>query len=131
MYRVLVPVDRSVERAKEQIEYVTSLPGAPDGIDVQVLFVNKADYAGAKERTFEDVESATMVRDALTDAGISCEGKMREGMIARNILSEAEEFDADEIVMAGRDRSGTMKVLLGSVTQDIILSSERPVVVVG
>lgn len=131
MYRVLVPVDRSVERANEQIEYVKSLPGETDELDVQVLFVNKADYAGAKERTFDDVESAVMVRDALTDAGISCESKMREGTIARNILSEAEEFDADEIVMAGRDRSGTMKVLLGSVTQDIILSSERPVVVVG
>ena len=131
MYTVLVPVDRNVERAKRQIDYVTSLPGAPEDVEAAVLFVKESDYRGAKPLEFEDVESATLVRDELQAAGIACEGYMRGGMIASNIIEEADEIDADDIVMAGRDRSGVAKVIMGSVSQDVVLSTKRPVTIVG
>lgn len=131
MYRVLVPVDRNVERAREQVAYVTSLPGGSNEIEAKVLFVEEADYAGAPQRDFDDIESARTAVEGIKDAGISCEGEMRKGMIARKILDAAEEYDADQVVMAGRDRSGVMKVILGSVTQDVAMSTERPVVVLG
>lgn len=131
MYRVLVPVDRDTARTESQVEYVTSLADVCDELEVRVLFVNEADYQGAKEREFDDIESATMAVEHLEDAGIPVDGLMREGVVSRNIIDEAEDYDADDIVMAGRDRSGVTKVIMGSVTQDIILASKRPVTVVG
>lgn len=131
MHRVLVPVDKNENRASKQAEYVTSLPCDPEEIEVRVIHVNEADYEGAAPLEFDDIPAAVSVVEAVEDAGFDCEQKLVAGRIARNILEESEEFDADDIVMAGRDRSGVMKVIMGSVTQDIILSTERPVTVVG
>lgn len=131
MYRVLIPVDEDTDRTESQVEYVQSLGDVCDELEARVLYVNEADYEGAKPKEFDDIDAATMAVEALEEAGITVEGIMREGVISRNILDEAEEYDADDIVMAGRDRSGTMKVILGSVTQNVILSSERAVTVVG
>ena len=131
MYTVLVPVDRNVDRAKRQIEYVTSLPSAREDVEVEVLFVKEADYRGAPPEGFDYIESAVMVRDELRSAGLACEGIMREGMVAKNIIDEAEDIDADDIVMAGRDRSGVTKAIMGSVSHDVVLASHRPVTIVG
>lgn len=130
MHRILVPVDRNLERATRQASYVTSLPGA-DELEVTVLHVHEADYEGAPPHEFDDTEAATTTLETIKNAGIECEGELREGVIARTIIEAAEEFDADQIIMAGRDRSGVMKVLLGSVTQDVVVSSDRPVTVLG
>lgn len=131
MYHVLVPVDRNADRAKHQLEYVTSMPWSSDDIEVTVLHVNPADYQGAKPQEFDDIEAAVTVRDGITEAGLACEGELRRGMVAKTILEAADDIGADEIVMAGRDRSGVMTALFGSVTHDVALSTERPVVVVG
>lgn len=131
MYHVLVPVDQDVERAKEQVEYVTSIPCATSEVNATVMYVNPADYKGAKERSFEDIESATTALEGIKAAGIEADGELRSGMISKTILEAAAEYDVDEIVMAGRDRSGVTKALLGSVTHDVTLATNRPVAVVG
>mgnify|MGYP000385528788 CR=1 FL=1 len=131
MHRVLVPVDRNVQRATRQAEFVTAMPCAPDELEVKVIHVNEADYEGARPREFDDIEAATTAVEMIEDADIECEGEMWEGNIARNILDAAEEFDADQLVMAGRDRSGVAKVLLGSVSQDVVLSTDRAVTIIG
>lgn len=71
------------------------------------------------------------MRSGIAEVEIACEGGLRKGIVATTILEAADDYDTDEIVMAGRDRSGVMKELLGSTTHDVTLASKRPVVVVG
>lgn len=131
MYRILVPVDEAEDRTVQQIEYVTSLPVVPEKVEVLVLHVDEADYAGAPPKEFADVPSATTAVGEITDAGIQCQGEKREGGVARTILDTAESFGADEIVMGGRKRSGVAEVVMGSVTRDIVRSASCAVTVVG
>ena len=52
------------------------------------------------------------------------------GAIANAILTAAESFDADAIVMGTRGLSGVKSLLLGSVSNAVVHHSKRPVIVV-
>jgi len=132
MRKVLVPVDTSVERARNQAEYLANLPGAPESLEATVFFVfPHQDYKGAPPHEFEDVDAAVAAADYLDDEGISVERVAIGGEVERKILDAATERDVDSIVMGGRKRSGLTSVLLGSTTQDVMLSAERPVTLTG
>lgn len=45
-----------------------------------------------------------------------------------DVLQACEEFDPDELVISIRDRSPTGKAVFGSVSQQLLLNSDRPVV---
>jgi len=130
-YRILVPIDANEERTVEQTDYVRSLPMDRDEVEVKVIHVDEADYEGAPPREFEDIPSATTAVEEIADAGFRCEGEKLGGLVAQTILEAAESFDADEIVVAGRKRSGVAEVVMGSVTSDVLRSSDRAVVIVG
>jgi len=130
--RVLVPIDRSEARARRQVEYVTNLPGAPESVAAVVYYVfPHQDYAGAPPHEFAEVEAAVATADALETAGIEVERVAEGGEVTRRILATAEERGVDGIVMGGRKRSGIQQVLLGSTVQDVMLSADRPVTLIG
>lgn len=52
----------------------------------------------------------------------------RVGDPAEQILAVAEDVDARYVVIGGRKRTPTGKALFGSVTQTVVLESERPIV---
>ncbi len=131
MYRILVPIDANEDRTGAQTDYVRSLPMDREEVEVKVIHVDEADYEGAPPRDFEDIQSATTAVEEIADAGFRCEGEKHEGLVARTIIEAAEAFDADELVMAGRKRSGVAEVVMGSVTSDVLRSTDRAVVVVG
>lgn len=131
MYRILVPIDKNEDRTAEQIKYVKSLPIDTQELEVVVLHVDEADYDGSPPRDFEDIPSATMAEEEISEAGIVCQGVKGEGQVAKTIIETAESFGADQIVLAGRKRSGVSEVVLGSITRDITRAAECPVVVVG
>lgn len=54
----------------------------------------------------------------------------RVGNPGKKVVEYAEEVDARYLVVGGRARSPVGKALFGSVTQSILLNTERPVVVV-
>ncbi|MFW6152943.1 MAG: universal stress protein [Halobacteriota archaeon] len=128
----LVPVDHDRDRARQQVEYVSALPGGPDGVGVTVLHVfEHLDYAGAPHHEFDEIDAAVETAGALEDRGFAVDRVAIGGEIARTILEAADSRDVDTIVMAGRKRSGLQRVILGSTSHDVILSAHRPVTLTG
>lgn len=132
MYRVLVPVDSSTNRARHQAQYVARLPGAEGAVAATVLYVAPpGQFASGDEVSFSEVESAVTAAEALESAGVDVDRRVDGGSVAQAIVGAIEDVDADEVVMGGRKRSGVTTVLLGSTVQDVMVSTERPVTVTG
>ncbi|MFC4249484.1 universal stress protein [Natribaculum luteum] len=144
MYRVLLPIDADEARASAQAEAVLDLPRSADEVRVDVLYVYEeidapADEAGSSyideiNANIEDLQglpdTADLVTDLFADAGVESTIHDVAGDPASAILELAGEFDVDTIVLGARRRSPVGKVLFGSVTQAVILDSDRPVTVV-
>lgn len=64
------------------------------------------------------------------DAGVETDIRGAVGDHASGVVDLAEEVGADRIVVGGRQRSPADKVVLGSTSQDILLSAPCPTVFV-
>jgi nucleotide-binding universal stress UspA family protein len=138
MYRALVAVDEDSDRAAPAADAVAALPGVGEDVEAVVLNVFEGfEVTGEAGRVnSEDVwdeenypDSVAVVEDRLDAAGVSVSKRREHGDAAEEVLAVAAEVDADSIVMGGRRRSPTGKVLFGSTTQSVMLSAERPVTV--
>lgn len=137
MYRILLAIDRKEDRARRTAEMVASLPGSGE-IEAVVLNVfeefTATDDMGrvSSEDVYEESSlpnSVDVATELLEGTGIDTERRQEHGDPAKIILDVAEEVDADCIAMSGRKRSPAGKVLFGSVTQSVLLSSDRPVLI--
>jgi nucleotide-binding universal stress UspA family protein len=130
MYTVLIAVDTSEMRAVAQTETAAKLPDAADSVVVHILHVvddpERANEAGALEEPA--VETA---HERLTEAGVRTHVLGRAGDPATEILQAAEEVHPDLILLGGRKRSALGSALFGSVSQEVIQETGRPVVVTG
>jgi nucleotide-binding universal stress UspA family protein len=132
MYRVLVPVDRDTTRALHQAKYVARLPAAADAVEATVFHVPRhGGFDTLDEVAFSEVAAAAEAATHLEDAGVTVHRRLAEGIPSVAIADAIEDVDADEVVMAGRKRSGVTDVLLGSTVQDVLLSTTRPVTLTG
>lgn len=139
MYRVLLPVDTSEERASNAASAITNLPAA--GKEVAVTVVNVFEEFDAidgggrvkSEDLFEDYErpaSVDVVGELLEESGIEWTFRPEHGEPAETIIEVAGEEEVDVITMSGGDQSPVGKVLFGSVTQGVLLNADRPVTIV-
>lgn len=136
MYRVLVAVDDDVDRALSQARYVANLPEAAENVEAILLFVFHEDSSDLPDelqqfKSASRVKSVRRVQEHLEDRGIDVVARDDSGDTTEDILDDAEEFDVDAIVLGGRKRSPAGKAIFGSVTQSVILNTDRPVVVTG
>lgn len=131
MYRVLLPVDGNVKRARKQADTVTTLPDAPGNVSVTVLHV-------FDDSTIEDsadmvdptrVQAVNAAKEFLKEQNIEVRVDGRGGEASSTIARVAEEINADSIFVGGPKRSPAGKALFGSVTQSIILNASTPVMV--
>lgn len=68
--------------------------------------------------------------DVMSDSDIefTCHGRLSDETTAgERIVELVEELDADLVVVGGRKRSPTGKAVFGSVAQEVLLNSPRPV----
>ena len=84
-----------------------------------------------KETLQQEGERATSeIADKAASAGLETTTSLREGAPADIITSYAETVDADAVVMGTNGRTGMDRLLLGSVAERVIQTTELPVMTV-
>lgn len=132
MYRVLVPVDQTRDRAFHQAKYVERLASADEDVEATVLYVVPPDeFEKADDVAFSAIDAAVGAADLLDDAGVTVHRTVGDGTASEEIIRIGDDRDVDEIVVGGRKRSGVAQVLLGSTVHDVMLSTDRAVTVTG
>lgn len=126
MYDIVVGVDNDEDRAEAQGREILAMPFDPSDVRVTVVHAFGDNPAGA---SVSQVRAVRRIRDLLEEADVQVELEESSGDPAVAILEVAAERDADLIVVAGRKRTPTGKVLFGSVTQGVILETDRAVMV--
>ena len=79
----------------------------------------------------ERVASVRRAEECLEDAGVDYQLLEDSGEVADDIIQDAEDLDVDLIVLGGSKRSPAGKLLFGSVTQEVLLNTDRPATVTG
>lgn len=125
MKDVLIGIDQSVDRAVEQAKTVVDL-FEEDDIHAYLLhdFVDNPEGASVVQ-----VDSVKRAKEVLEEAGVSVTLRAESGDPAESIVQHAEELDADAVCVAGRKRSPAGKMLFGSVSQSVVLNTNRPVLI--
>jgi nucleotide-binding universal stress UspA family protein len=130
MHKVLMPVDASEKRAVAQTDAARELPDAAEAVRVYLLYVFD-DRESAEKTAVTQTTGGSTAHERLREAAIEVEAMSRHGDPAEEIIRAAEEVDADRILLGGRKRSPLGSLLFGSVTQEVMLDTTRPVVVTG
>jgi nucleotide-binding universal stress UspA family protein len=68
--------------------------------------------------------------ERLRAAGLQADGRSARGQVAATIESVADELDADLIVMSTHALTGPARAVLGSVADEVVRNSRRPVLMV-
>lgn len=68
--------------------------------------------------------------DELRKAGLDCVALLVQGGTVTTILSEAEKLDIDMIILGSHGKDTMKKLLLGSISEDVIKTSTIPILVV-
>jgi len=128
MYDVLVGIDNADDgRATAQGDAIADLPGREDAVTAHLCHVFQENPEGASVHQIAAVRRA---REALDDAGIDCVHYEASGDPADELLAAATDIGADAICVSGRKRRPSGKAVFGSVTQDVILGADVPVLAV-
>jgi nucleotide-binding universal stress UspA family protein len=139
MPELLVPIDQNREHADRLVDRIGELHYDPAETHLTVVNVFKefevhGEWSDIESDQFYDAdalpETVTAAAGRLADKGFTVDVQHRHGDPAAEVIDLATELDVDAIVMVARQRSAIGKVLLGSVTQGVLLGTDRPVVVI-
>jgi nucleotide-binding universal stress UspA family protein len=136
--RILVPTDGS-EGVEKTLDHALSLARDHDAV-VHALGVVDQRIAHAADTAREEVldrlhersdAAVTEVQNRAVEAGLEAVTEVREGVPDREIVDYADEVDAAVIVIGTHGRTGRDRIVnLGSVTERVVESANRPVFVV-
>lgn len=125
MKTILLSIDRNEARARAQAKTVIDLFDTDD-IEVELFHVFESNPEAA---TAQQLGSVRRAQELLHDADVETVVNSDSGDPSDAILRRADEIDARAICIAGRKRSPAGKLVFGSTTQDVILQTERSVLV--
>jgi len=128
MVRVLLALDDDIPQAHAQTNAIEDMVETASGAEVFILHVFSDNPEGA---SVQQVEAVREAQDRLEALGVDVELLEASGSPSEEILEHAAEYDVDQICVGGRKRSPAGKALFGSVTQDVILGTHKPVLVCG
>lgn len=125
-------VEKAIAIAKAFKSAVTAIyvidPYAFTGVGTDFSY-GQAEYLSAA--TAEANQALQAARQACEDQGIAVTSSVVEGhAVYRGILETAESVHADLIVMGSHGRHGLEKLVLGSVTAQVLSHTQLPVLVV-
>ncbi len=126
MYRIVQAIDDEVDRSLDQAQTIIDL--AADSEPVTVVITHGFEFKGPDDE-LTDLESVQRVTDRFDEHGVTYELRGEQAEPAAFVLETADDIDADLICVGGRTRSPVGKVLFGSVSQQIILEADLPVLV--
>ncbi len=140
---ILFPTDTS-EKSNSGFEYAVDLMHNYHGkitlLNVHEEFMNRDEMQLLRISTIDyqefirirALDSRRIMERLISDAGIEKQATilLREGNPRQEILSVADEIDADVIVMTSNGRSNIKEHLIGSVAEHIVRFSKRPVLVI-
>lgn len=120
---VLLSVDDDETRGEKQAQFVCDLF---DAERIRVI-VHHNFAVDDTETTLQDLESVRVAESILEEADVEVELHETTGKSSVSIVDTAERFDVDTLCLYARRRSPTGKILFGSTAQDVILSTDRPI----
>lgn len=144
--RILIPTDGS-DTANVAVDHAVEL-AATYGAQLHALYVVDIDAVnfglgteqvdrirqgnfGEMTELQEKAEAATgVVASAAAEHDVNVHEEVRVGAPHKVIADYAEDNDIDLVVMGSHGRSGVRRALLGSVTERVLRSTHRPVLVV-
>ncbi|WP_257300679.1 universal stress protein [Haloarchaeobius sp. FL176] len=137
--RILVPTDGS-EGGERAVRHAIDLAVAHDATIYAVYVVDSASYGGVPMETaweglhemleHEGEAALDRVVEIAEESGVPVETALLEGTPAKQVVRHAESEECDLVVMGTHGRGGIDRLLLGSVAERVVRSSEVPVLTV-
>ena len=122
--RIMVPLDGS-ELAQSALSHAVELCR---GLSATLLLVYVRDpRAGSVEAARRYLD---FVRNQQAASGVEVEILVREGPVAAALIDVADKEHVDLIAMATHGRSGLQRVVYGSVAEQLLRSSTKPILLV-
>ncbi|AHM56908.1 putative universal stress protein family [Peptoclostridium acidaminophilum DSM 3953] len=141
--KILVPVDGS-EANKKAIEFAAEMAkkfpaqvllmhvielNMPSALQVEYSYVQYS-YTDEDLKNLKDISRKILDNAKEMLEGVEVSTFSYVGYPVDEILRVSEEEDVDMIVMASRGMSGIKKYLMGSVTNNVVHHSKKPVLVI-
>ncbi|MFD1586920.1 universal stress protein [Halorientalis brevis] len=134
---ILIPTDAS-PGAEEAISEAIELAALTDATVHALYVVDTTNYPTLPDGKWATVEEALegegkravdAIADRAADAGLDAVTAVETGTPHKEILDYAETNDVDLVVMGTHGQTGIDKVLLGSVTENVLRESDQSVLV--
>ncbi len=141
--KILFPTDFS-DASKKALDYIKKLKDAGTG-EVVVLHVvdereieSLSHHAGrdfdikeVENNRDQDIrEQLKLIKDELKDSGFNVKVRTERGIPFTEILRAEEEEEVSLVVMGSHGKSLVKEMLLGSVSENVIRKSSKPVLVI-
>lgn len=121
--RIMVPLDGS-ELAQTALAHALDMCRA---FGATLVLLHVRDRSGSAEAAQRYLD---FTRRQLDGAGVAIELALREGAVADEIVRAVAGERIDVIAMATHGRSGLQRVVYGSVAEQVLRSSSKPVLLV-
>lgn len=126
--RVVEFTRRVAEGRQAEVLLIQVAPREPDVFGQQL--VRKVITDPVPEELMDRRELLDRCAAALDTAGVACETLLIRGKPAATIVREAERWGAEVIVIGSQGRDMLYRKTLGSVSEEVVRSARRPVLVV-